>query len=194
MSSTKWKYLWQLLPQIKHDLSQLSCIYEAITVRIENFKSLPESINAMLACLFLSNLNVWPELLLGVCDVHLLGHHHQELLKVHRPVTILVDLIDHVRQLLFLGILAQGPHHRPQFLNVSLMCQVLKTFAANLCCNCAISILVKQTESFFKLGNLFFCQTLGHYRHCTINSWYKYLSVEQLYKTGKRWTNKLIFV
>jgi hypothetical protein len=56
--------------------------------------------------------------------------------------TVGIDLVDHVLQFCFCGVLSEGPHHRSQFLGGDR----------------SIAVLVEKRERFFELGDLFLSQ------------------------------------
>jgi hypothetical protein len=65
-------------------------------------------------------------------------HHYNMLYNQILSLTISVHFIDHVLKFCFCGILTQWPHHGPQF----------------FCCNGAITVFIKQAESFFEFWKL----------------------------------------
>lgn len=67
--------------------------------------------------------------------------------KIGMRRTIGIHFVDHVLELSFRGVLAQGPHDSAQLLGG----------------DGAVTILVKEGEGFLELGNLLFCQLVGLY-------------------------------
>jgi hypothetical protein len=84
-------------------MPQLSGRDEAIVVAVEDLEGLAD-------------------LLLGVGVLHLARHHRQELGEVDGAVVVGVDLVDHVLQLAFARVLAEGAHHGAQFFGRDLAC------------------------------------------------------------------------
>ena len=88
-------HIGELLPEIGHDVAQLSRRDEAISVLVED----PESL---------------PDLLLAVRVLHLPRHHSEELVEVDGSVC--VYLVDHVLELCLGGVLPERPHDSAQLL------------------------------------------------------------------------------
>ena len=59
--------------------------------------------------------------------------------------TISINFVDHVLEFSFCGVLPKRPHDSAQLLGG----------------DGAVTILVKEGEGFFELGNLFFCQLVS---------------------------------
>merc|ERR1719400_2948905 len=67
----------EFLPKIGHDVAQLCRADETISVAIEHLERLDQ-------------------ILLGVCVLHLSCHQRQELREIDGPISVCVDLVDHV--------------------------------------------------------------------------------------------------
>lgn len=78
-------------------MTELSGTDEAIPVLVEN-----------LECLL--------NLLLAVCVLHLARHHGEEFWEVDRTITVGVNLVHHVLQLCFSGVLSKRAHHSSELL------------------------------------------------------------------------------
>merc|ERR1719264_752167 len=68
--------------------------------------------------------------------------------EIDGPISVCIDLIDHVLELRLCWVLAQGPHHCAQLFGR----------------DGAIAILVEEGEGLLELSNLFFGQLVGHGR------------------------------
>nr|ACR33849.1 unknown [Zea mays] len=93
----------QLLAEVGHDMAELSSRDETILVLVEDAKGLLK-------------------LLLGVGVLHLPCHQVQELWEVNGPIAISINLVDHVLQLCFSGVLAKGAHHSSKLLGSDAAC------------------------------------------------------------------------
>merc|ERR1719198_274986 len=84
-------FVGKLLTEIGHDMAQLCCTDEAITVAIKHLECLDE----LLFCVYV---------------FHLPGHQTEELREVNGAITIGVHFVDHILKLGFSWVLAQGAH------------------------------------------------------------------------------------
>merc|ERR1719195_624702 len=85
----------QLLAQICHHMTKLSCADEAVSITVEDLECLDK-------------------LFFGVRVLHLACHQGQELREIDGAISISIDLIDHVLELSFGWVLTQGSHHCAQ--------------------------------------------------------------------------------
>lgn len=87
----------QLLPEVRHHVTQLGGRDETVSVLVEDAEGLTD-------------------LLLGVRLLHLPRHHGQELGEVDGAVSVGVNLVDHVLQLGLRGVLPERAHDGAQLL------------------------------------------------------------------------------
>merc|ERR1719198_2652298 len=92
------------------------------------------------------NLECLNDLLLAVSVLHLASHHGQELGKVNGAASISVYLVDHVHELCFRGVLAEGAHNGAKLLGG----------------DGAIAVLVKQGECLLEFCDLLFGELVSH--------------------------------
>merc|ERR1719291_16115 len=78
----------QFLPEVRHDMAQLSRADKTISISVKNLESLDQ-------------------LLFRVRVFHLTSHQRQKLWEINGAVTVCIDLVNHVLQLGLRRILAQ---------------------------------------------------------------------------------------
>ena len=94
----------------------------------------------MLLTILIKNLKSLLNLLLRIGILHLPRHHGQKLGEIDGPVSVSIDLVDHVLEFGFGGVLAKRPHDGAEFFGG----------------DCAIAVFVEEGEGFFEFGDLFF--------------------------------------
>ena len=80
-----------LLTEVRHDMSQLRSADVAVSVLIEDLEGLFD-------------------LLLAIGVAHLARHHRQEFGEIDGAIAVRIDLVDHVLEFSFGGVLPERPH------------------------------------------------------------------------------------
>jgi len=117
----------ELLPQVVHDPPQLCRSYDPIVVLVEDFEG-------------------HSYFIIIVKIVHLPLHDGQELRDVNGPIVIRINLVDHIPELSFSGILTERLHGNFELLDG----------------NDTVVVFVKQREGLLELSNLILSQLARH--------------------------------
>jgi len=113
-------FVGELFAEVGHDVTKFGGGDETIAVLVKDSEC-------------------FSDFFLGVGGLHLSCHHGKEFWEVNGAVAISVNLVDHVLEFSFGGVLAEGSHDGSEFLGG----------------DGTIAVLVEQGEGLLEFGNLF---------------------------------------